>query len=324
MRFASWMAAAVAAVALAGLASPGAQAQSDDRPIVVIVPYTAGTGVDVAARILMNDMEKRLGRSIAVENRAGASGNIGAQFVARAKPDGHTLLFTASTYVKNATILKNVPYDVLNGFTPIVQIGSADFVLAVNSAVPVKSLKGFVAYAKARPGEINYGSPGFGTPHHLGMELLQLSTGIRMTHIPFKGAGGMFSSFLGNHVNTSFLPLQVAQRMAKGGKIRSLAVAGGQRSPIAPELPTFDEQGVDDFDIDSWYALLGPAGMPRDIADRFNAMANEALKDPQVHKALLDQGLTILGGTPDQLVAVIKRDLEKWTKIAEEAKLEKQ
>ncbi len=250
-----------------GFGFAGAQAQSDDRPIIVIVPYTAAPA-SMSPPAFANDMEKRLGRSIAVENRAGASGNIGAQFVARAKPDGHTLLFTASTYVKNATILKNVPYDVLNGFTPIVQISSADFVLAVNSAVPVNSLKEFIAYAKARPGEINYGSPGFGTPHHLGMELLQLSTGIRMTHIPFKGAGGMFSSFLGNHVNTSFLPLQVAQRMAKGGKIRSLAVAGGQRSPIAPELPTFDEQGVDDFDIDSWYALLGPAGMPRDIADR--------------------------------------------------------
>jgi len=313
------------ALVLLGLATAmpsAAQAPYPSRPIRVIVPYTPGTGIDILARLIGQKLGDKLGVVVIVDNRPGASGNIGTEAVSRSASDGYTLLATASTLVTNAALQKSVPYDPIKGFTPIGPTAIGNLALVVNPAVPARSVKELVALATAKPGELNYASPGSGTPHHLAAELFKLHFGVNMTHVPYKGSAGAVSDLLGGQVQVMFLPVHVALPYVQAGKLRMLASGGAHRSPATPDVPSLAEEGVTDIDVDIWYAMLGPPGLAKDQVTMLNAQINAILRDADVRDALLKQGLNPLPGTPEDLSRMISTDFERWTSVVRAAKIE--
>lgn len=310
----------VALAALALWSYTPAQAQKlSDRPITIIVPFTPGTGIDILARVVGNELKNRWDQPVVVENKSGASGNIGTQFASRAAPDGHTLLMTVNSYVINAGYFKTLPYDPVKSFAPIGEVATGSFALVVNPSVPVKTAKEFIAYAKASPGKLNYASPGLVTPHHVAMELFQLATGTQLLHVPYGGSAGATRDLIGGHVQAMFMPIHVALPLARAGEIRLLAVGSDKRSQLAPEVPTLIEEGIPGFNVDLWYALLAPAGTPPDIVKRYNAVLREILADPGVQETLAKQGLAVQTGTPDELAKLIGTDLKRWAKVLQDA-----
>ena len=260
---------------------------------------------------------------IIVENRAGASGNIGTEAVAKAAPDGYTLLTTASTIVLNRTLFKTIPYDPIKDFAPIAPLAVGRLALVTNPSMPVKSVADFIAYAKANPGKVFYGSPGNGTPHHLAMEVFKSATGINVVHVPYKGTAGALQDLLGGQINVMFLPVHVALPQAEAGKLTMLAAGGTQRATAAPDVPSLAEAaGVRDVDTDIWYGLYAPAGTPRDIVAKLNAEVNGILKDPATIETLTKQGLQPTGGSPEDLATLTSSDLERWAKAIREAKIQ--
>jgi tripartite-type tricarboxylate transporter receptor subunit TctC len=308
-----------AALFLAALSLLPAAAQVTGRPITIIVPYTPGTGIDILARALGSELAKLWGQPVVVDNKPGASGNIGTQVAARAAPDGQTLLMIAKTFVTNVSLFKNVPYDPVNSFVPVVKLATGSIVLAVHPSVPAMTVPDFIRYVKAKPGEVNYGSPGFATPHHLAMELFKHATQTNLVHIPYKGTSGVMSDLVGNHVSAMFVPTHVALPLAADKQIRILGVASTERVPAAPDVPTLNEQGVTGFDVDIWFGLLAPAGTPADVVARYNAAVNAFLRSPALTAALAKQGLNTAGGTPEVLSELIARDMVKWQKVIQQA-----
>jgi tripartite-type tricarboxylate transporter receptor subunit TctC len=311
--------AAVAALLLVALSLLPAAAQVAGRPITIIVPYTPGTGIDILARALGGELAKLWGQPVVVDNKPGASGNIGTQVAARAAPDGQTLLMIAKTFVTNVSLFKNVPYDPVTSFVPVVKLATGSIVLAVHPSVPADSVPAFVQYVKSRPGAVNYGSPGFATPHHLAMELFKHATQTDLVHIPYKGTSGVMSDLVGNHVSAMFVPTHVALQLAADRQIRILGVASAERVPAAPDVPTLNEQDVTGFDVDIWFGLLAPAGTPADVVARYNAAVNEFLRSPAVTATLAKQGLITAGGPPEVLGELIARDMAKWQKVIQQA-----
>jgi tripartite-type tricarboxylate transporter receptor subunit TctC len=311
--------AAVAAFLLVALSLLPAAAQVAGRPITIIVPYTPGTGIDILARALGGELAKVWGQPVVVDNKPGASGNIGTQVAARAAPDGQTLLMIAKTFVTNVSLFKNVPYDPVTSFVPVVKLATGSIVLAVHPSVPADSVPAFVQYVKSRPGAVNYGSPGFATPHHLAMELFKHATQTDLVHIPYKGTSGVMSDLVGNHVSAMFVPTHVALPLAADKQIRILGVASAERVPAAPDVPTLNEQDVTGFDVDIWFGLLAPAGTPADVVARYNATVNEFLRSPAVNATLAKQGLITAGGPPEVLGELIARDMAKWQKVIQQA-----
>jgi len=309
----------VATLALAALLSSGALAQQAGRPITIIVPYSPGTGIDILARALGNELSQKWGQPVVVDNKTGASGNIGTGLAARAAPDGNTLLMIAKVFVVNPSVFKSVPYDPVRSFTPIIKLATGSIVLAVHPSVPADSTQTFIQYAKARPGEINYGSPGFATPHHLAMELFKQATGTNLVHVPYKGTSNVMSDLVGNHVSAMFIPTHVALPHAVEKQIRLLGVASLERVPAAPDVPTLHEQSVPGFEVDLWFGLLAPAGTPAEIVMRYNAALNAFLRSPKMVAEFGKQGLIASGGTPEVLRDLIADDLAKWAKIIKEA-----
>jgi len=294
-------------------------AQQPGRPITIIVPYSPGTGIDILARALGNELSQKWGQTVVIDNKTGASGNIGTGLAARAAPDGNTLLMIAKVFVVNPSVFKSVPYDPITSFTPIVKLATGSIVLAVHPSIPADTTRAFIDYAKARPGRINYGSPGFATPHHLAMELFKQATGTNLVHVPYKGTANVMSDLIGNHVGAMFIPTHVALPHAVEKQIRLLGVASLERVPAAPELPTLHEQGVSGFEVDLWFGLLAPAGTPPDVVARYNTALNEFLRAPKMVAELGRQGLIASGGTPDVLRDLIAYDLAKWATIIKEA-----
>jgi tripartite-type tricarboxylate transporter receptor subunit TctC len=288
-----------------------ALAQPAGRVITIVVPVTPGTGQDILARILGEEFQRRLGQPVMVDNRPGASGNIGTQFVARAAPDGVTLLMTSNPFTQNIWLFKNVPYDPVASFAPIIECAVGVMALAVHPSVPATTTQQFIDYAKARPGELNYSSPGRGTPHHLAMELFKLATKIDVRHIPYKGTAGAVQDLVGNHVSAMFIPIHVGLPLARANQIRLLAVAEHARVPLAPEVPTLDEQGLP-IDIDLWFGMLAPAATPKEVVARYNKLTDEILHAPAVTEKLAQQGLTVIGGPPQRFAELIAKDLTKW------------
>jgi tripartite-type tricarboxylate transporter receptor subunit TctC len=310
---------AIAVLALlASSFAPGA-AQSTGRPITIIVPYSPGTGIDILARALGAELAQHWGQSVVVDNKPGASGNIGTQLAARAAPDGHTLLMVAKTFVTNVSLFKNVPYDPVTSFVPIVKLATGSIVLAVHPSLPATSVPAFIDFVKARPGEVNYGSPGFATPHHLAMELFKHATGTDLVHIPYKGSSGVMADLVGNHVSAMFVPTHVALPLARDNQIRILGVASAERVAAAPEVPTLAEQGLTGFEVDLWFALMAPAETPADLVVRYNTAVNEFLHSPAVADALAKQGLITAGGSPQLLGELIERDKAKWQRLIRQA-----
>ena len=310
-----------AALTLAALPAAHAQERYPSRPIRMIVPFTAGTGIDILARVIGQKLSERLKVPVVVENRAGASGNIGTEAVSKSPADGYTLLMTASTIVQNAALSRSVPYDPVRGFTPIGVAAIGNMALVVHPSVPAKTVAEFVALAKAQPGRLNYASPGSGTPHHLAMELFKLNFGIDITHVPYKGTAGAVTDLLGGQVQAMFLPVHVALPQARSGKLRILAAGGSRRSPVTPDLPSLAEEGVRDIDVDIWYALFAPADLPREMVSLLNAEMVAILAQSEVRDNLQKQGLNPVTGTPEQLARLVETDLERWTRVVRAARI---
>ena len=306
------------AVAVPASLMPAA-AQQAGRTITIVVPYTPGTGIDILARLLGEELQKRWGQSVVVENKPGASGNIGTQQVARSAPDGHTLLMAANTFVMNASLFKSVPYDPQTSFAPIAEVATGSIALVVHPSLAATNVRELIADAKARPGQINYASPGRGTPQHLTMELFKLTAGVSLTHVPYSGSAGAVRDLVGGHVGAMFLPLHTALPLVADKQIRLLALGGSRRSALAPDTPTLEEQGVAGFDVDLWYALLAPAGMSTELVGRYNAEINDILKQPAVSDALAKQGLQARGGTPARLAEMMASDQPRWAKVVKDA-----
>src|SRR5918992_93823 len=304
----------LALVLSAALVMP-ALAQTAGRTITIVVPFTPGTGPDILARSIGEEIQRRWKQPVVVDNKPGASGNIGTQVVARASPDGHTLLMTSNPFTANISLLKDVPYDPIKSFAPIVAPGYGVLALAVHPSLPVTSTKEFIDYVKARPNEIDYGSPGIGTPHHLAMELFKLSTNIDVRHIPYRGSAGAVTDLIGGHVKSGFMAVHLALPLAQGNQMRLLGVASLERAKVAPDLPTLDAEGISGFEVNLWYGLLAPAGTPREVILRYNAVVNEILQQPKTVEALAKQGLTVAGGTPEQFGQFIAADAARWQKV---------
>ncbi len=296
-------------------------ATQPDGPVTMIVPYTAGTGPDILARLSAPFLQPRLGQPIVADNRAGASGVIGTQFVARAAPDGRTLMMQANTFVMNASLFPQVPYDPVQAFTPIALLTRGDLALVVNPDVPAQDARAFAELARARPGAVDYASPGNGTPHHLSMALLALTAKLDLNHVPYRGTAPAIQDLIGKRVAAMVLPIHVALPLAQSGQIRILAVGGERRSAVAPDVPTLAEAGFPGVQADLWFGVLGPAGLAEDFVRRLNADFNAWLADPATAEALRAQGMVPTPGTPAEFGALVARDHARWAAVIREAKI---
>ena len=307
----------VAALPMALAATHAVAADFPDRPVSIVVPFPAGGTPDILARVLGEAVGKRLGQPVVVDNRAGAGGNIGAQAVMRAKPDGHTLLMCAFGCSVAPLIYKPAPYDIKKDFAPVAMLATVPSVLVVNPKVPAKSLGELLTYARANPGKLNSASSGVGTSAHLATELLRAQVGVDLTHVPYKGAGQVASDLLGGQVDMYFDNLPASLPSIKAGKLRALAVASEKRSPSIPDVPTFAEAGVKNFIITPWFGLLAPAGTPEAALQRLNLAFNEALKDPAVAQRMVELGVLTAPDSRAALSEFIASESSKWKTIIE-------
>jgi tripartite-type tricarboxylate transporter receptor subunit TctC len=290
-----------------------------DKTITFVVPTTAGTSMDILARLMADELKQRWGQTAIVENKAGASHSIGIQMVARAEPDGHTLLVAANTLVTNVGLFKTLPYDPVKGVVPVAELAIGALALAVHPMLPVNSVREFIEYAKKRPEQINYASPGPGTTQHLAMELFKLATQVDLTHVPYPGSAGAARDIAGGHVSVMFIPLQQALPMVEAKAIRLLALSTAQRFSQAPNVPTLAEEGIKGAEVDSWFGLLATGGTPRPVIERYNAFVNDFLKTPRIRTSLETQALLPRGGSADSFHDLIVKDLERWTRVVREA-----
>jgi tripartite-type tricarboxylate transporter receptor subunit TctC len=317
---------AVPAIAAASL--PFATAAQDTYPVAgrqlrILVPFSPGTGIDILARTLGQKLGERWKVVVLVDNRVGASGNIGTEAAAKSAPDGYTLLMTANTIVLNRSLYRKIPYDPVKDFAPVAPLALASMALVVHPSVKAKTAAEFIALARANPGKLNYASPGNGTPHHLAMELFKHETGIELVHVPYRGTGPAVTDLLGGQVSAMFLPVHVALPQAQAGRIVMLAAGSLQRTAVTPDVPSLAEAtGVKSIDVDIWYAVYAPAATPADIVGRLNAEMNAMLRLPDVHETLARQGLAATGGTPEQLAQTTRADLERWASVVQAAKIE--
>lgn len=308
----------VAIMALAGAASAHAGAWPD-HPITFIVPYTPATGIDLIARQLAPPLAKALGQPIVVENIPGASGNIGSERVAHSKPDGYTFMVQVNTLVMNHGLYKNLPYDPVKDFAPVSLTSWGTLVLVEPASRPWKTTRDLIATARKTPGKLTYASPGVGTPHHLSMALFDQQAGIDMLHVPYKGSAGAVTDLLSGQVDTMFLPVHVALPLIKSGKLRALATGSPKRLPQLPEVPTLQEVGIKEGDVDMWYGVLAPTGTPKAIVDRMNKEIGLALQSPAIAKSFEAQGMVPASSTPAEFHALIAKDDRRWRRLVEQA-----
>ncbi len=308
------------ALAVTFAAAAPAHAQSyPNKPIRYVVGLAAGGPTDVMARIFAAKLSEVLGQTIIVENRVGAGGSIAGEIVAKATPDGYTLFNAGNTLAINAVLRKHLPYDALKDFTPIALLMTVPNVLIVHPSVPAKSVSELIAYAKANPGKINYGSSGVGASPHLSMELLKSMTGIDLVHVPYKGSAPATVDLLGGQIRAMFdnLPGQIGN--IKSGKVRALGVSSARRNAQVPDVPTIMESGLPEFEVTVWYGMWGPAGIPRPIVAKLNASALQVMNAPDVRQRVGELGADPAPSTPAQLGALLRTELQRWTRVVKEA-----
>jgi tripartite-type tricarboxylate transporter receptor subunit TctC len=318
--------AALIVAALAAAANAQAPAQQPARAaypthaVTLVVPFTPGSGSDTISRIVGPKLAARWGQPVVVDNKPGASGNLGANFVAKAAPDGHTLLMAINTYTMTPAVYKNMPFDAVRDFTPIAKIAEADFALAVHPTVPATDMRSLLAYIKANPGKLNYGSPGNGTPHHLAMELFKGSYGTFVVHVPYKGIAGALTDLMGGQVQMMFATVPSLRPHAQAGRVKLLGVTGEARSSLIPEVRTFREQGFPALaGIVSWYAVLAPARTSPELVNRLNRDFIEVMNSDDVKAELAKQGISVTTSTPAELQALVERDIAGWQKVVTKA-----
>jgi len=285
------------------------------KPVRMVVPYAAGGGVDIVGRFIAKALSDRLGVQFVVDNRAGGGTIIGTEIVARAAPDGYTLLIANTALTASPALHARLPFDPVQSFTAVVQISSSYHVLVVHPSLPVQSVKELIAIAKAKPGQLNYASAGVGSAIHLAMEIFQREAGVRFVHIPYKGAAPAVTDVLGGQVPIMFASTSTSVDLIRAGRFRALGVGSAKRSPLFPEVPTLAETGIPGFDMNSWVGMVAPAGSRGDIVARLNGETNAILKTPEAQRFFEKTGPVVAGGTAEQLGALIKKEVSLWRKI---------
>lgn len=302
------------------LCSAAAVAQSyPAKPIRLVLPVAPGGGSDIVVRPVVQKLTTAIGQQFVIDYRAGASGNIAAELVSKAVPDGYTLLWVNTTIATNVGLFKKLAYDPLRDFTPITQLTSQSYVFVVHPSVPVKSLKEFIALSKARKGGLAYASTGAGSVNHLGMELFKTQASIDGTHVPYKGAGPALIDLVGGQVDTMVATIVSATQFVKTGKLRALAVTSLQRSPLLPAVPTVAEVGFPGFEVSGWYGMVAPTGTPREAIALLNGEIVKALKLPDILERLAGDGAVAVGSTPEEFGAYIKSEITKWSAVIKAA-----
>jgi tripartite-type tricarboxylate transporter receptor subunit TctC len=312
------------ALAAALLAAQFACAQDTtfpSRTVQIVVPYTPGTGADILARILGPRLAERWKTGVVTDNRAGATGNIGSEFVAKAAPDGHTLLFIATSFATTPALATKLPFDPVKSFAPVSLIATSTLSLVVHPLLPVKSFKEFVALAQRQPGKLYYSTPGNGGPQHLAMELIKLETRTDLVHVPYKGSGGALTDLMGGHVQAMVAALQTVAPFVQNGRLRMLAVMGAQRSATFPQVPTLTEQHLPNLEIDTWYGAFAPAATPPATVAKINAELHALLQVPDIREQLTRQGMNATGGAPERLGNLVKSELARWARVVSAAQI---
>jgi tripartite-type tricarboxylate transporter receptor subunit TctC len=297
------------------------QSEYPTRPVKIVVPSPPGGGTDIVARVLAQHYSKALGQPFFVENKPGAGNMIGIEFVARSPGDGYTLLLVASTLALNSVLYKKVPYDPVRDFAPITIAATAPNVLIVNTALPVRSLAEFIALAKSKPGALSYGTPGIGTSPHLSMELLKSMAGIDLQHVPYRGTAAAVTDLIGGQIAATFANALTAKPQVDSGRVRALAVSGPKRIEALPAVPPVAEAGVPGYEAMQWYGMAAPAGTPAPVIARLNAEAVKALQSDEMKEKLALDGAQPVGSTPAEFAALIRSELEKWTRVARAAEI---
>jgi tripartite-type tricarboxylate transporter receptor subunit TctC len=319
MRFSGVVAVAVVAAALC-MSSAAVQAETyPSRPVRLVVPYAAGGGVDIVARTVGQKMSALLGQPIVVDNRPGGHTNIGLEAVAKAQPDGYTVLMASNSIATNGSLFPKLPFDPVHDFTPVARVGFAPLVLVVPAKSGPTSLKALIEQAKAKPGSLSYGSAGNGSSGHLASELFKDAAGIDVLHVPYKGGAPAITDLLGERLSFMLInPLEVLPHL-KAGTMRALAVASDQRSPLLADVPTMREQGIANANASVWWGLLAPAKTPAAVLKSLNEAANKALADPAVKKQLSQMGVTIVAGTPENFGQFVRSETSTWTGVIRKA-----
>ncbi len=289
------------------------------KPIRIISPFAAGGGNDVICRLVATKLTESMKQQVIVETKAGASGIIGTEAAARAAPDGYTIVLVPSGHTVNATLYKKLPYDSIRDFTPISLAAVSPLVLAMHTSVPTKNVKELIALAKARPGELTYGSAGVGASGHLAGALFETMTGTKMVHVPYKGMSAALADLLGGQLSLTFGTSASVTPQVRAGRLRALATTGAQRSAALPEIPTVAESGVPGYEFSFWYGFIGPARIPPDIVQRLNSELVAALKQQSIRERLANEGVEARSSTPEEFARLMATEVERWAKVIQRA-----
>lgn len=297
----------------------GQESAWPSRTVQIVVPYTPGTGADILSRILGPMLGEHWRVAVVVDNRAGASGNIGADLVAKSAPDGYTFLCTATSFGTNPAVHPKLPFDPATSFAPVILLATSTMSVIVTPGLPAKSMREFLDLMRGQPGKFYYASPGSGGPQHLAMELLKLDTRIDLVHVPYKGSGGALADLVGGHVQAMIVSLQTAAPYVQSGKLRMLAVMSAERSPAFAEVPTLKELGLADLEVETWYGMFAPAGTPKEIVGKLNTELNALLKRQDVRELLGRQGMIPAGGTSERFGDLVRKELARWSRVVKAA-----
>jgi len=308
----------IAAAALAGAATTVAAQGQSTRPTRLVVPLAPGGTNDTLGRIVAGPLAERLGQQIVVDNRPGGNSQIGSAIVAKAVPDGRTLLIMGAGHAINPSLQKSLPYDTERDFAPVSLVGGGPYLLVIPTAIAAQTAKEFVAWVRARPGKVSYASAGVGNPTHLAGELFKSVARIDMQHVPYKGGNAVLPDLIAGRVSAFFSSVTTSQAHIQAGRLRALAVTTAKRSPFVPDVPTLMESGIA-VEVDAWYGILTTARTPRATVERLNAELRKVLADPAIHETIVKQGITPQSNTPEEFVALIHKDIEKWKKVVQTA-----
>ena len=305
------------------VAAPCAQGTAvyPQRNVQIVVPYTPGTGADIIARVLGPRLAERWNVGVIADNRPGATGNIGADFVAKAVPDGHILLMTATSFCTTPALSAKLPFDPVKSFAPVIQVAASELILVVHPQLPAKSMREFIALAKRRPGQLFYASPGNGGPQHLTAELIKLETGIDIVHVPYKGMAGALTDLMGGNVQAMVSGIQTVAPQVRAGRLRMLATMGEKRSAAFPDVANMQEQGLPTLVVETWYGLFAPAGTPAGVVAKLNADFNALLQQSDMRESLGRQDLNTVGGSAERFGDMVRRELARWARVVTAAKI---
>jgi tripartite-type tricarboxylate transporter receptor subunit TctC len=313
------------ALGLGAIVAPGlARAEPADwpaRPIRFILPFPPGGGTDILGRLIAERLTAGLGQPVVTENRGGAGGNVGAEAAAKSPPDGYTIVLVAPSLAISPSLYSKLNYDPVKDFAPVSLVATVPNVMITNPSVPAATLKEFIALAKSKPGEMNFGSGGSGTSNHLAGELFNIVAGVKLVHVPYKGVNLAMQDVLSGRVQLVFIGIPAAAPHIKAGKLRALALASAQRSAVLPDVPTADEAGLPEFEVTTWYGILAPAGTPRPVVARLNGELGKIMHSPELKDRLEALATDPLTSTPEEFADLIRREIAKWSEVVREAGL---